>query len=156
MNHRVVLVSLLVLLCIFIFIGFLLIYPELFNLCKPNNQGYCYTPYSRSIGMPLFYGLIPILFLSFFRKEVFFTWIRFAIPAFIVSFFLIFITSPDGGGGVFSNAGPNIDRVLVTLLLGILFLFISLIIIIVKATRLRRKDKLLETRGAKLIAKESK
>ena|SRR3989344_7737048 len=112
------------------------------------NSEYCFDPLDeklrQSIGMfsmPLFL----ILFILFFlRKEVFFTWIKFAIPALFFSLLAIFTTATSSGG-LFSVGLPDFDRALTTLILGILFFFISLVLIIYKSLSLKENDlKVLE------------
>ena len=105
----------------------------------------------EGIGMPLFMfafvSFFLFLTLFFLRREVFYTWKKFAIPAVILSAIWVIASPVDCGGGFGGFGGCLFSKELVSWVTSILFFFISLIIIIVKTIKLRRKDKQLENQN---------
>lgn len=87
------------------------------------------------------YPIIPLfvfaLITYFMREEVYRAWVKFAIPATLLSMLLIYLT-PESSGG--SGFGPQIvlgkgDTALVT---AAIFVIVSIVIIAVKYFRLKR------------------
>lgn len=104
-----------------------------------SNMG-CYDFLEKKI-QPTLVTFVPLLVVSiillFVRRETFVAWVKFAVPAFVIMFGIIFYTynnEPAIGGWV--NWGS--DDQLATLLLPSLFFLISLIIIIRSSLKLRK------------------
>lgn len=109
-------------------IGAILTSPQIFPFCQPDYW-YCFDPFDEWIGQPfVMFGialfLISIIFLIL--PNGFRAWKRFSLfylP--IVAVLIIF--SPAQGGGLY-----GFDKEIMTWVFSILFLFISIIIAIVK------------------------
>jgi|SRR3989344_3269008 len=102
----------------------------------------CYE-FIEQVVQPLLLSFITFfvvsLVLVFLRREVFFTWAKFAVPAFIIMVGIMLYTynnTPDVGGWVDWGS----DDQFATLTLPPLFFIISVIIIARKARRLRHFD----------------
>ena len=145
-NHRKIIVFLSFISVTFFIMGFFFADPVNFNICIKNDVG-CIDKFI-SIGDPLFFLSISLFIISiilfFLRREVFISWVKFAAPFLFIGIFIIAITSVDGSGGI---GGVDFDRKETSWIISILFFFISLIIIIVKAIRLRKRDKRLENQN---------
>ncbi|MEY4747273.1 MAG: hypothetical protein RLZZ416_322 [Candidatus Parcubacteria bacterium] len=104
-------------------------------LAKDGHMGSC--PFLLSSTELILIPFFPFFFFSlityFMREDVFRAWVRFAIPAVIVSMILILLTpdSPAGGFGPQIALGKS-DTALVA---SVLFSLISLILIVVKLIR---------------------
>lgn len=114
----------LILIILINFIGFYLLSPETFNVCKNS----CFTnPITFGIGQPLFFGMLPItltfLIFLFVKNERIGNLYKIFIYYFIASIILVFLMPQD------CNALDPIciTKSTVALSLGVTFLVFSLI-----------------------------
>ena len=126
MNHKKKLILLIVLSLIVIFGGYVLSYPEKFNICG-QEQWSCISFFSFQIGEPLFIGglslLLTFILLLFFSQEIFNVWKKFAVWYIPIAIILLAITPTS------DSAFLAPDREIITWFTSIAFLVVSLIII---------------------------
>jgi len=139
-NHKIISAAIFIL--SFAWIG---IFAYLANTvdCWPRVSSFLCGDFSETKLQPLFWSALPLpviaIGLFIFRREVFLTWAKFAVPAFIIMIGIMLYTynnTPDVGGWVDWGS----DDQFATLTLPPLFFIISVIIIARKARRLRHFD----------------
>lgn len=120
--------------------GYSFIFPENFGMCAIGDYG-CIYPRSQTVGEPILFGLTPLILililLQFFRKEVFFSWCKYAVP--LIPFIIIVIINTP----VYCQAtlGLCLDKKGMTKFLADGFALLSVIVIIAKSFALRRMSK---------------
>ncbi len=128
MEHKKI-VSLALLVCtLFFFVGVILSIPEKIGLCSQDIE--CIDKLGSSYGEPfvlssLCLGLI-FLILRFLPKEIFKTWLFFATWYIPVAAALTFL-APATSGGLFP-----IDKEVAVLMLGGIYLAVSILIIVIR------------------------
>ncbi|MBI4094898.1 MAG: hypothetical protein HY435_01760 [Candidatus Liptonbacteria bacterium] len=153
MNKKRAIITPLVLSFIGLLVGYVLINPIAFSLCRseyiyhygdlgsitnPPTIG-CLDPIMENIGEPLLIGSIPIivifLALLLVGESIFITWQKFAKIYLPIAVALI-IFAPSDGGGFFPGM---FDKEITTWFVSGLYLAVSLGIIIFKGIKLRRQ-----------------
>jgi hypothetical protein len=115
---------------------------ELFGICRKADLS-CRSKIDFIVEpiIPIALSILPILIILLVTREaVFRTWIKFAIPAILFISYIAIPRGTDTSGGII-NPGSYIDQEGVVFLLLALFLFISLIIIIVQSIQLSGKKE---------------
>ena len=140
MSHKKKVFLFILLFIIIFFTGSIFNSPERFGLCNVDNWR-CVDFWGDNFVQPVTLLPVPIviclIILLFLRPEVFKTWAKFAAVALPLGIIWIVSTGvQDRGGGM---GVMSIDREIITWTVSILFLFLSLILIIVKAIRLHIK-----------------
>lgn len=157
MNHKKVLLALIMISSIGFFIGLIFTEQEYFSTCRegytyqygevnninnPPRIG-CSDPIADILGQPLGLGslalLLPCLILLFLKPEVFKSWAKFAVIAIPLLALFIVGTPVQCGGG---SLGVCLDKELVSMFSSVGFLILSLLIIIYKSNKLRSQNKL--------------
>ena len=119
--------------------GYGITFPEKIGLCKIQDFGCIMSFPAFTLGQPLFLLSLSILVVSFIlyfvRKEVFLAWSKFALWFIPLSIFLIFLAPKRTND--FLNP---FDKKMTVTLLSSLFFLTSLVIIIVKASRLEEES----------------
>jgi hypothetical protein len=102
------------------------------GICPSYSYSNCasLTESIAEILIPTFILFLFSLITYFMREEVYRAWTKFAIPAVLISMFLIFITPDSSGGGM----GPQLSfgKPDMALLTSAIFFIVSLLIIIVR------------------------
>ena len=121
-----------------VLLGLITSFPDSLGLCKENNGFTCLEQFSRTTGEPLLFAspfiFLTLLILYFTSEDTFNTWKKFGLAGFILGLILVILTPSDCNGGWITIC---LTKTFTSLLIGVLFLVISLIIILVKS--LQRK-----------------
>src|SRR3989344_3201373 len=119
-------------------VGYLLAYPELFGWCL-DNDSICISKFSKNFGEPVFFMSLSLLVVSvvlvFFTDTLFRIWMKFAFGYLIFFAILITMLPTACQSWLFSCLTKENG----TFLAGGLFVFLSLLIIIISSIRNRRK-----------------
>lgn len=142
-KNRKIQIALAAIAFIFFAVGFYLADPVQAGLCS-EAQLMCLILIGDNVGQPMMTFSLALFVISmiliFTREVIFYIWLKFFASWFVpLSVFLIAMMPVDGGSSFF----PGPDKESTTWTLGIIFLIISLVIIIVKLTRLRKNQNVL-------------
>src|SRR3989344_1539071 len=144
MNHKKILLALMVVFLLILLFVFVIWEPPYDNLCGSGilEDRNCVT-LVNNISEPIFWSflsLLPITFILFFlRRETFLAWAKFAGVTFPLMLGILLYTynnAPTEGG--FGLAGLISDEMLATVFLPPIFVIASLLIIGIKSWKLRK------------------
>ena len=149
MNHKKILLGLIVVSIIALGVGYVLSEPLKFGICE-STYSYvengpavgCTESFGENIPEPLLWAFLSLLFITipifFVRREVFLAWAKFAGVAFpLMLGVLLYTYNNESESGGFNPMGALTDEYLATFLLPPLFLIISLFIIGIKSWKLK-------------------
>src|SRR3989344_5434233 len=155
-SHKKIIGVLMILLTFTFAVSVVVVGADPFGFCE-GLEDYCLDRSTGEIGqsvglvsLVLFVVLTPQLFM---RSQIFYSWIKFAIPAIILGFIWMLgrpIYPMGGGIGVLGH-GPGASRESATMIFGVLFFLVSIIIIIFKAIKNKRMMKNLQNGFAPIL-----